>query len=186
MILILKPGGKIKKLLLHSCCATCAGYPYNLLSEDYEVTLFFYNPNIYPESEYGKRLDDINKFSENMEAVLIIGSYDCQDWDNYVSGLEKEPEGGKRCEKCFKFRLQKTALEAKSKSFDFFASTLSISPHKNFKLIDSIGKNLEKTYGISYLESNFKKKDGFKKTNEISKNFNFYRQNYCGCRYSLL
>jgi predicted adenine nucleotide alpha hydrolase (AANH) superfamily ATPase len=161
------------------------GYPYYLLSEEYEVTLFYYNPNIYPESEYSKRLDDIKNFSESSGAVLITDDYNHQCWDNYISGLEDEVEGGKRCEKCFIFRLQKTAYVAKLKNFDYFASTMSISPHKNFKLINNIGKNLEKSYGISYLESNFKKKDGFKKSNEISKKFNFYRQNYCGCRYSM-
>jgi epoxyqueuosine reductase len=147
--------------------------------------LFYYNPNIYPESEYIKRLKDVKYFSESSGAELIPGDYNNECWDNYVSGLEEEPEGGKRCEKCFMFRLQKTAYEAKLRNFDYFASTMSISPHKNFKLINNIGKNLEKSYGILYLESDFKKKDGFKKTNEISKKLNFYRQNYCGCRYSL-
>ena len=170
---------------MHTCCAICAGYPYYLLSQEYEVTLFYYNPNIYPEREYSKRLDDIKKFSESFGAVLIIGDYNSRCWDNYIFGLEDEIEGGKRCEKCFMFRLQKTAYVAKLKNFDYFASTMSISPHKNFKLINNIGKNLEKSYGIFYLESNFKTKDGFKKTNEISKKFDFYRQNYCGCRYSM-
>ena len=161
------------------------GYPYHLLSEEYEVTLFYYNPNIYPESEYCKRLEDIKNFSESSGAVLITGDYNCQDWDNYIAGLEDEIEGQKRCEKCFIFRLQETAYVAKLKKFDYFASTMSISPHKNYELINKIGKNMEKSYGIFYLESNFKKKDGFKKSNEISKKFNFYRQNYCGCKYSI-
>jgi epoxyqueuosine reductase len=170
---------------LHTCCATCAGYPYSLLSENYEVTLFYYNPNIYPESEYMKRLEDVKEFSGSSGAALISGDYNSECWDNYISGLEDEPEGGKRCEKCFMFRMQKTAYEAKLRNFDYFASTMSISPHKNFKLINNIGRNLEKSYGIFYFESNFKEKDGFKKTNEISKKFNFYRQRYCGCRYSM-
>lgn len=170
---------------MHTCCATCAGYPYYLLSQEYKVTLFYYNPNIYPEREYNKRLADLKKFSESSGAVLITDDYNYQCWDNYIFGLENEIEGGKRCEKCFMFRLQKTAYAAKLKNFDYFASTMSISPHKNYKLINNIGKNLEKSYGIFYLESNFKTKDGFKKTNEISKKFGFYRQNYCGCRYSM-
>jgi len=176
---------KIKKLLLHTCCATCAGYPYFYLSSEYEVTLFYYNPNIYPESEYHSRLNDLKIFSESSGAVLIIGDYNFQCWDNYIFGLEDELEGGKRCEKCLMFRMQKTAFEAKLKNFDYFASTMSISPHKNSKLINSIGNSLEQSFGISYLESNFKAKDGFRKTNEISKKFNFYRQNYCGCKYSI-
>jgi predicted adenine nucleotide alpha hydrolase (AANH) superfamily ATPase len=104
---------------------------------------------------------------------LITGEYNHECWDNYISGMEDEKEGGRRCEKCFMFRMQKTAYVAKFKNFDYFASAMSISPHKNFKLINDIGKKLEKSYGISYLESNFKKKDGFKKTNEISKKFDF-------------
>jgi predicted adenine nucleotide alpha hydrolase (AANH) superfamily ATPase len=155
------------------------------LSEEYEVTLFFYNPNIYPESEYDTRLGDIKKFSDYSGVVLITGEYNHECWDNYIQGMEDEKEGGRRCEKCFMFRLQKTAYVAKLKNFDYFASSMSISPHKNFKLINDIGKKLEKSYGISYLESNFKKKDGFKITNEISKKFDFYRQNYCGCKYSI-
>lgn len=155
------------------------------MSEEYEVALFFYNPNIYPESEYDRRLGDIKKFSECSGAVLITGDYNHQCWDNYISGLEGEREGGGRCEKCFMFRLQKTAYEAKLKNFDYFASAMSISPHKNFRLINDIGKKLEKSYGIFYLESDLKKKDGFKKTNEISKKFDFYRQSYCGCKYSM-
>jgi len=155
------------------------------LSEEYEVALFFYNPNIYPKSEYDKRLEDIKKFSKSSGALLITSEYDQQCWDNYIYGLENEREGGKRCEKCYMLRLQRTAYEAKLKKFDYFASTMSISPHKNFKLINDIGKNLEKSHGVFYLESNFKKKEGFKKTNEISKKFDFYRQDYCGCRYSM-
>lgn len=175
----------IKKILLHTCCATCACYPYFFLSENYDVTLFYYNPNIYPENEYQKRLSDIKRFSENSGINLIIGGYNNKSWENYVTGLEDEPEGGRRCEKCFRFRLQETAYEAKSNDFDYFATTMSISPHKNFELINTIGMSLEKSYGVSYFESNFKKKDGFKKTMEISRKSDFYRQNYCGCKYSI-
>jgi len=173
------------KILLHTCCSTCLGYPYNFLSKNYNVTIFYFNPNIYPESEYRKRLGDIKKFTEELNVNLIAGGYDYRSWQTYISGLEEEPEGGKRCERCFMYRLQKTASMAKSGGFNYFASTMSISPHKNFKIINNIGKDLEKSYGISYLESNFKKKDGFKKTIEISKKYAFYRQNYCGCEYSI-
>ncbi|MHB1348128.1 MAG: epoxyqueuosine reductase QueH [Candidatus Humimicrobiaceae bacterium] len=176
---------KIKKLLLHTCCAICAAYPYSYLSEEYEVSLFYYNPNIYPETEYRRRLRELKKFSESSGAHLIISKYNSKCWNNYVIGLENEEEGGKRCEKCFKFRLQKTAFEAKLLNFDYFASTMSVSPHKNYEVINAIGKNLEQTFGVFYLQSNFKIKDGFKKTNEISRKFDFYRQNYCGCRYSM-
>jgi epoxyqueuosine reductase len=156
------------------------------LSEEYEVTLFFYNPNIYPESEYARRLEDIKKFSEYSGAILITGDYNHDCWDNYISGMESEKEGGARCEKCFMFRMQKTAYMANLNNFDYFASAMSISPHKNSNMINGIGKTLEKSHGILYLGSDFKKKDGFKKTNEISKNFDFYRQSYCGCKYSML
>jgi hypothetical protein len=174
-----------KKLLLHACCATCSGYPYYYLSENYNVTLFYYNPNIYPEEEYIKRLNDIKRFSESEGFDLIIGKYDYKLWESYVLGLESEPEGGKRCEKCFIFRLKETAETAKLKGFDFFTTTMSVSPHKNFLLLNKTGKNLENYFKISYIESNFKKKDGYKKTLEISKKLNFYRQNYCGCKYSI-
>ena len=154
------------------------------MKDEYEVALFFYNPNISPESEYKRRLADIKKFSESSGAALITGDYNRHCWDNYISGLEEEKEGGERCEKCFMLRLQKTAYEAKLKNFDYFASAMSISPHKNFRTINEIGKKLEKSHGIFYLETDFKKKDGFKKTYEISKKLDFYRQSYCGCKYS--
>ncbi|MCE5329124.1 epoxyqueuosine reductase QueH [bacterium] len=173
------------KILLHTCCATCLGYPYVLLSEYYDITIFYYNPNIYPESEYLKRLEDIRKYTKEFSIHLLTGEYDYNSWENYVKGFEKEPEGGKRCERCFEFRLRETASMAKSHNFDYFASTMSISPHKNFNVINEIGKNLEKYYAVSYFESNFKKKDGFKKTIEISREHAFYRQNYCGCKYSI-
>jgi predicted adenine nucleotide alpha hydrolase (AANH) superfamily ATPase len=174
-----------KKLLLHVCCATCAGYPYYYLSENYKVTLFYYNPNIYPKEEYMKRLNDVKRFSKIASFDLIIGKYNDNDWKNYVLGLESEPEGGKRCKKCFIFRMRETANTAKLKDFDFFTTTMSVSPHKNFLLLNEIGKNFESYFKISYIESNFKKNEGFKKTLEISKKLNFYRQNYCGCKYSI-
>jgi len=180
-----KPEKNKAKILLHTCCATCLGYPYNFLSGNYDVTIFYFNPNIYPEGEYLKRLEDIKKFAEKFNINLLTGNYAYNSWENYVSGLEKEPEGGRRCEKCFRFRLRETASAAKLDCFDYFASTMSISPHKNYEIINSIGKDLEKSCGMPYFESNFKKKDGFKKTIEISNKYSFYRQNYCGCKFSL-
>jgi len=174
-----------KKLLLHACCATCVGYPYDFLSNDFNVTIFYYNPNIYPKDEYLKRLENVKKFCEIKKINLIIGEYNNKDWENFISGFESEPEGGKRCERCFMFRLRKTAKIAKINNFDYFTSTMSVSPHKNFLTLNKIGKELENEIQISYLESNFKKQDGYKKTIEISKKFNFYRQNYCGCKYSI-
>ena len=173
------------KFLLHVCCATCALHPYFLLSKDFTVTFYFYNPNIHPKKEYMHRLKDVEMISKKFNIPLIIGSYEMKKWFELTKNLKEEPEGGKRCDVCFKMRLEKTADIAKKLNIDLFGTTLSISPHKNHITINSIGKTLADAKKLTFYESNFKKKDGFKKAIQLSNELNIYRQNYCGCIYSI-
>lgn len=207
------------KLLLHVCCACCATEVYNRLKDNYEVTLFWHNPNIYPYTEHQKRLNSFVKLASGLNCnALICHSHENgnlqivdprrslpralkrggddktieidryrvgnSEWQIAISGLENEPEGGKRCEKCYKFRLEKTAQYARDNGFDIFTTTLTISPHKNAGIINQIGKEIAAKNYVDYLESDFKKQDGFKKSIELSHQHNLYRQNYCGCIYS--
>lgn len=181
----------MKKLLLHSCCAPCSTAVIERLLEempDYEILVYYYNPNIYPEEEYKKRKNEqirYIKLLQNSKICFINADYEPELYDNYVCGLEKEKEGGKRCSKCFELRLLKTAEKAKELSCDMFGTTLTVSPHKNANIINSIGKNIEETMKIPFLVADFKKKEGFKRSIILSKENNIYRQNYCGCKYSI-
>lgn len=184
-------------LLVHSCCAPCSSYVLEYLNNYFNITVLYYNPNIFPEDEYLKRKNEqirfINeKFSKsdniNDNPNISVKFMDC-DYDNMVyttsvKGFEKEPEGGKRCEICFKLRLEKTAKLAKENNFDYFVTTLTISPLKNAELLNSIGDEYSKKYDIPYLLSDFKKKEGYKRSIQLSKEYNLYRQNFCGCVYS--
>jgi predicted adenine nucleotide alpha hydrolase (AANH) superfamily ATPase len=171
-------------ILLHVCCGPCSLHPYFFLKDDFSITFFFYNPNIQPKKEYLKRLEGARTVAEKYSVPLIIGEYDVKRWIMLTRHFGDEPEGGKRCELCFKIRLYKTAETAKNLGFDFFATTLTVSPHKNQAIINSIGEELGASKKINFLRADFKKKDGFKKTTELSKRLNLYRQNYCGCIYS--
>ncbi|MFO7891135.1 MAG: epoxyqueuosine reductase QueH [bacterium] len=172
------------KIFLHACCAPCLTYPYKVLSSYYEVTVFFYNPNIHPMREYNRRLSSVKKIADNWNFELIVASYDKERWFEAVRDLEQCKEGGKRCVKCYRFRLQKTAETAKQRGLDLFATTLTVSPLKKAEVINRLGFTIQKEMKINYLESNFKKKDGFKKSCQFSKQEGLYRQNYCGCIYS--
>jgi predicted adenine nucleotide alpha hydrolase (AANH) superfamily ATPase len=160
-------------------------HPYTVLKENFDVTLFFYNPNIYPEEEYKKRLNEVKRAAGFYEIALIAGRYENKKWLNKTIALKDETEGGCRCTLCFEIRLNKTAKFTAANGFDSFASALSVSPHKNAELINEIGRSLALKYGVSYLSSNFKKSDGFKKTMQLSGQLNIYRQKYCGCIYSM-
>lgn len=180
---------KKPKMLLHSCCGPCSSAVIFVLKNDYDITVLYYNPNIYPEEEYLKRkheqiklIESLNKEGENIK--LLDVEYDPENYEKFVCGLEKEKEGGARCTKCFELRLRKTAKLAKENGFDIFATTLTVSPHKNAPLINSIGESISKEMGEPYLVSDFKKKDGYKRSIELSKKYELYRQNYCGCKYS--
>jgi hypothetical protein len=174
----------MKKLLLHVCCAPCSTHVIEVLKKDYELTLFFYNPNIEPIPEYELRLNEAEKYAQELNLPLIIGDYDNIEWQNAVKGHESDKEGGERCNLCFRFRLEKTALYAKQNNFDFFATTLTVSPFKNADVINKIGKELEEKYKIEFLESDFKKEKGYMHSIELSKKHNLYRQHYCGCLFS--
>ena len=172
-----------KKLFLHTCCAPCLTHPLELLEKDYNVTVYFYGPNIHPKTEYEMRLGEAKKYCED-RCKIIEGEYEDQHWFELTKGHEKDPERGERCRICYKIRLEKTADFAAENGFDVFTSTLSISPHKNANWVNEIGTELAGKYKIQYLPANWKKCDGFKKSLELSQKFNLKRQDYCGCAYS--
>ncbi len=182
------------RLLLHSCCGPCSTAVIERLIGTYRITVFYYNPNIHDEAEYEKRkrnqidfinqLNDSNIYEDKIE--FTEGEYDTESFFKVSAGLEEENEGGARCEKCFRLRLERTAVHAKTHGFDTFATTLTVSPYKNYKLITEIGRGLAFKYQLSYLDTDFKKKDGYKRSIELSKQYGLYRQHYCGCIYSLL
>lgn len=179
---------KVPKLLIHSCCAPCSSYCLEVLSSYFEITVLYYNPNIYPEEEYHMRAREQERFVKEFPAKYPIhfveGVYDTAKFYAMAKGLEDVKEGGERCYKCYELRLRETCEYAKEKGFDFFTTTLSISPMKNAKWLNEIGGRLEEEYGISYLYSDFKKKNGYKRSTEISNEYGMYRQYYCGCVFS--
>ena len=174
-------------LLLHACCAPCSSAVLEYLYEHFKITLFFYNPNISPESEFNYRLEELKRLIIEMnfnDIEIVVPDYDNNEFETLAKGLEDLPEGDKRCKKCYRLRLMKTAEYAKENGFDYFTTTLSVSPYKNAQLLNEIGEELEKDYGINYLYSDFKKREGYKRSCELSRQYNLYRQNYCGCIYS--
>ena len=173
------------RLLLHACCAPCCTYVAVYLREFFEITVFYYNPNTHPAAEYEKRLDALRTLADHFSFPLIEGDYNPKVFFDRVKGMEQAPEGGERCGECFRIRLEETARKAKEMGFDFFCSTLSISPHKNAPLINAIGEELGERYGIKHLPNDFKKKNGFFRSTELSKELGLYRQDYCGCVYSM-
>ena len=180
--------GEVPTILLHSCCAPCSSYVIERLSNYFDITILYYNPNISPFSEYDKRKKEQIRLINTMKTIHPVKIMDC-DYDNdiyesEIRGLENEPERGKRCSVCFRLRLEKTAKLAKDNNFDYFCTTLTVSPYKNSNLINAIGKELGDIYDITYLASDFKKKNGYKRSIELSSEYNLYRQNYCGCKYS--
>ncbi len=175
-------------LLLHACCAPCSSAVLERLGNYFHITIFFYNPNITEEVEYNKRLDEIKKFIKKFKIKypinIIEGNYEPKKFFDIAKDLENEKERGKRCYKCYNLRLEETAKIASNLNFDYFTTTLSLSPHKNSTWINEIGENLNKLYQANYLYSDFKKKNGYKRSIELSKEYNLYRQDYCGCIYS--
>lgn len=175
----------MRKLLLHSCCGPCSTHVIEVLKSQYDLTIFYYNPNIFPKEEYEKRLAEQKRYAEIVGVKVIDKTYDEEEFLSKVKGLELEKEGGKRCDACFEFRLKETAKLCKELGYDIFATTLSVSPHKNSFTINTIGKKIAEEYGVDYLEESFKKKDGYLNSIKLSKKYELYRQNYCGCRFSL-
>ncbi len=179
--------GTKPKLLLHVCCAPCSSYVLTYLCDYFDITILYYNPNISPYDEYEKRLNEakrlIKELNKNNIHIMECG-YENEEFEKIAKGLEDVPEGGIRCRKCYKLRIEKAAKYAKENNFDYFTTTLTISPLKNSQVLNQIGKELEEKYNIKYLYSDFKKKEGYKTSIILSKKYNLYRQNYCGCIYS--
>ena len=177
-------------LFLHSCCGPCSTQVIDFLKDYFIITVYYYNPNIEPIEEYEKRKHEqikfINLFNEiHSEHINFVDcDYDNNSYINSIVGLENELEGGARCNKCFYLRLKQTALTAKEKKYDYFGTTLTVSPHKNSQVINKIGENISKELNIPYIYGDFKKNDGYKKSIEFSKKYNLYRQDYCGCHFS--
>ena len=180
--------GIVPTLLLHSCCAPCSSYCLEYLSDYFKITVFYYNPNIYPEDEYYKRVSEQKHFIERLPAKnpisFIEGSYDTDRFFNITKGLEDCTEGGERCFLCYELRLRESAELAKKYQMDYFTTTLSISPLKNARKLNEIGDSLAGEYGIRYLNSDFKKRNGYKRSVELSEQYGMYRQYYCGCVFS--
>ncbi len=180
--------GRVPTLLLHACCAPCSSAVLEYLSRFFAITLLYYNPNIAPYEEYEKREAELRRLVREMDVVhpvqLLPCSYDGQAYCQAVEGLEGEPEGGKRCTACFRLRLEYTARQAAKLHFDYFTTTLSISPLKNARLLNQLGEEMGEKYGVAHLPSDFKKKDGYKRSVELSKVYGLYRQDYCGCVFS--
>jgi len=184
---IIKTLNNKPKLLLHACCGVCSSAVLERILPYFDITILYYNPNIYPKTEYLKRLDTqkeiINKMNLNINLLEV--EYEKEKFDEIAKGLEEEKEGGERCTKCYLLRLEKTAKLAQKHGFEYFCTTLSVSPYKNAEKLNKIGKILEDKYKVKYLYSDFKKKEGYKRSCELAKEYNLYRQDYCGCEFSL-
>ncbi|MDD2978709.1 MAG: epoxyqueuosine reductase QueH [Hespellia sp.] len=179
---------KVPRLLLHSCCAPCSSYVLEYLSQYFEITILYYNPNIFPEEEYKKRILEQQTLIRELPTVYPVsfqaGTYDRDKFYKMAEGLEKIEEGGIRCFGCYELRLEETARQAKEQGFDYFTTTLSISPLKNAQKLNEIGERMGSRYGVAYLNSDFKKKNGYKRSTELSREYHLYRQDYCGCEFS--
>lgn len=180
--------GVVPTLLLHSCCAPCSSYVLEYLSQYFEITVFYYNPNIYPESEYRERAGEQERLIREMNTEnpvhFLEGQYDTSAFYAMAKGHETDPEGGERCFRCYELRLREGAAAAKQGGYDYFTTTLSISPLKNAQKLNEIGTRLGEEYGIPYLQSDFKKRNGYKRSAELSARYGLYRQDYCGCVFS--
>ncbi|MDO4734243.1 MAG: epoxyqueuosine reductase QueH [Lachnospiraceae bacterium] len=186
----IKESGKTPSLLLHSCCGPCSSYCLEYLKDYFQITVFYYNPNIYPEAEYELRLSEQKKLIDEAygaDVGLLSLPYDHQVFLEAAKGYESEPEGGLRCVKCFELRLNETARIAGEQGFDYFGTTLTVSPHKNAMILNKVGHEAENSNTVSaiWLESDFKKKNGYLRSIELSKQYDLYRQKYCGCEYSI-
>lgn len=181
----IKPGSR---LLLHACCAPCSSYCIEYLSNYFPITIFYYNPNIDTEEEYNKRVNELKRFVSEFKTKYPVDVIDLghlqEEYNKEVVGLENEPERGARCLKCYELRLRKSFVYAKEHNYDYITTTLTLSPLKNSKVINEIGKKLEDEYDFKYLYSDFKKKEGYKRSIVLSREYNLYRQDYCGCKYS--
>ena len=178
-------GERKPTLLLHSCCGPCSSYVLEYLTQFFDITLLFYGPNIQPREEYELRLEHQRKVIEHIPVKIMECDYDGEDFDRAVVGLESEPEGGARCTECFRLRIERTAALAAKHGFEWYCTTLSVSPHKDAQRINALGYELGGRYGVKWLPSDFKKRGGYQRSIVLSKEMGLYRQEYCGCAYSL-
>lgn len=180
--------GKMPSLLLHSCCAPCSSYVLEYLAAYFTITVLYFNPNIAPREEYDRRLAEQEALLAALPlpnpVTLLKGEYDPQVFYQLAEGREEEKEGGARCQACYELRLRQAAQAAAAGGFDYFTTTLSISPHKNAKALDEIGRRIAREYGVSYLPADFKKRGGYQRSVELSAQYGLYRQDYCGCVFS--
>jgi len=176
---------RTEKLLLHLCCAPCAPYPLRLLKEKYDLTLYFYNPNIHPKSEYLFRLKEVEELAKIEGLTLIVGEYKPEEWFEMTKGLESSPERGERCELCISDRMSESGRKASELNIKNFGAVISVSPHKDAMMINRVGVDAGREHGVKFYTADFKKKEGFKISSKISKELGFKRQNYCGCSYSV-
>lgn len=180
--------GARPRLLLHSCCGPCSSYVLEYLAPYFDITVFYYNPNISPEAEFRFRAEEQQRLLAEMPLPspvgFLYGEYEPEKFYALAKGHETEPEGGERCFSCYRLRLARTAEAAAAGGFDYFTTTLSISPHKNAQILNAIGGELAAEYGVAYLFSDFKKKDGYRRSCQLSQEYGLYRQDYCGCIYS--
>lgn len=184
----LEKSGEVPSLLLHCCCAPCSSYVVEYLSNYFRITTFYYNPNIFPQEEYAHRVAELKRFVAEFPTKypvkFVEGAYEPERFYAAVKGLEREREGGDRCAKCFALRLEEAAKKARELGCDYFTTTLSISPMKDAALLNEIGSAMGKKYGVGHLPSNFKRRGGFLRSTELSREYGLYRQNFCGCVYS--
>ena len=179
-----KTTGLKPRMLLHTCCAPCSTHVLELLREQFELTLYFYDPNIHPREEYEMRRDEMRDYADKFSLAFVEGPYDVERWFELTKGHGSDKEGSERCFLCYEVRLRESARFASDNGFEYFGTVLSISPHKKADKINEIGRSLAGEYGINYLEADFKKKDGFKRSIALSREHGLYRQDYCGCVYS--
>ena len=184
----IKNSNSVPTLLLHACCAPCSSYTLEYLSKYFKITIYYYNPNIHPKEEYERRINELKKFIKEFKTEnslnLIEEYYQPDEYFNTVKGLENLGEKSSRCYECYKLRMEKSAIYAKQNNFDYFTTTLSISPYKVSSWINEIGEDLQTKHSINYLYADFKKNNGYKRSLELSEKYNLYRQDYCGCIYS--
>ena len=178
--------GRRPRLLLQSCCGPCSSYVLEYLTKFFDITLLFYGPNIQPREEYELRLEHQRRVLEHIPVKIMECDYDGEAFNEAVRGLESEPEGGARCTECFRLRIERTAALAAEHNFDWYCTTLSVSPHKDAQRINALGQELGEKYGVKWLPSDFKKRGGYQRSIVLSKEMGLYRQEYCGCAYSLV
>lgn len=180
----------VPNLLLHVCCAPCSSYVLEYLSDYFRISLFYYNPNIAPKAEFDKRVIELKRFAGEIPlknpVTIEVGAYHPEEFYAIAKGLEQEPEGGERCYRCYEQRLRQTAIKCKAEGYDYFTTTLSISPHKNAFWLNEIGERLAREYDVNYLYADFKKRGGYQRSIQLSKEYHLYRQDYCGCVFSKL